>query len=108
MCFESNPWSLQEAWRRLCIDHDDFCRFMKLNVDGSYRLQENQMGFGGLLRDEKGIWLAGFMGMECAGSALLAEALAMREGLKMSLLRGHRCVYCESDNQELVRFVKGR
>lgn len=68
MIFEAAPWSFNEAWRRLCHDHDEIRRFMEvdadvedenwmerrwkappegkanLRVDGSYRVGDDCMG----------------------------------------------------------------
>lgn len=83
MVFEDSPWSVDEAWRKLCHEHDEFITFsdgdagdpgswlssrwqpprqgaVKLNVDGSFWEQDRCMGAGGLIRDDQGKWLCGF------------------------------------------------
>lgn len=71
MCFEESPWSLQEAWRRICHEHDEVVRFccdvqgleddvwlscrwkppppgtLNLCVDGSFLHDQRCMGYGG-------------------------------------------------------------
>lgn len=45
---------------------------VKLNIDGSC-VASGDVGFGGLLRDNKGNWITGFSSNERQGDALFAE-----------------------------------
>ncbi|KAL6545491.1 hypothetical protein OROGR_009365 [Orobanche gracilis] len=126
MVFEDHPWSIHEAWRRICQDHDEFLRFMsnivsdvgdnlmgnvwvppkpgfiKLNVDGSFRDWAKCIGGGGVLRDEKGNCLMGFKSMEVGGNSFLAEVLALKEGLLLAWSNGFLDVICEMDCAEVL------
>lgn len=76
MVFESLSWSIHEAWRRICHDHDELTTFLdpqswergvdfilgrwipsmngkvKINSDGSFQAFKNCMSGGGVTRDE--------------------------------------------------------
>ncbi|KAL6555157.1 hypothetical protein OROGR_006415 [Orobanche gracilis] len=123
-------WNSQEAWRRLCHEHDEIVKFIdphrmslvgdtlslswcppmreqiKLNIDGSFMsMNGNRMGFGGVLRNDKGQWIIGLVGHSGGGSPFLAEALALLHGLKIAWSKGYRRIVCETDCVELVRAV---
>lgn len=126
MLFEPSPWTLQEAWRRICHDYDEIIHFqdplnvengnqrmsdswkpppagtVKLNVDGSFGGEPHRMGGGGVFRDSKGTWMGGFISFETGGNPLLAEATALRDGLECGWQRGFRNLICEVDCQELI------
>lgn len=130
MCMEESPWTIHEAWRRLCVEHDEInlcmeqgdereglllprwnppaCGEVKLNIDGSFRDLEGVMGCGGILRDHHGVWMSGFMAMVRDGSALMAESRALRGGLQLAWARGHRKLQCETDSRELVCLLEAR
>lgn len=46
------------------------------------------MRFGGL-RNDKGEWLMGFVGYSHGGAAFMAEATALRDGLRLAWSRGY-------------------
>ncbi|GAA0141582.1 hypothetical protein LIER_02699 [Lithospermum erythrorhizon] len=50
---------------------------------------------------------AAFKQIQHVGSALVAEALAIREGLHFAWGRGFRCLEMESDSKQLVSSLRG-
>lgn len=114
MVFEDEDWNLQEAWRRLAHDHDDFVTFMnteqlandqhlisevwtspssgklKLNTNGSWRQGDNLIGGGGLLCGSDGSWIYGFWSCGRGDNAFMAELEALRDGLRMAWNQGCR------------------
>ncbi|XP_057443884.1 uncharacterized protein LOC130736046 [Lotus japonicus] len=121
MILDPQPWPFQLAWQKLSHDHDELVRydtkgdgqllqlhwslpsqdFIKLNSDGSYKEDVNIMGGGGILRDNQGNWIAGFTSSQSEGSPFLAEALALRDGLRLAWGHGIRKLVCETDCQDL-------
>ncbi|KAK7268860.1 hypothetical protein RIF29_21569 [Crotalaria pallida] len=79
---------------------------VKLNVDGCFRSGENWVGFGGLLRDEGGTWIKGFVGKHHSTSILLAELLALKNGLLMAWEAGFRDVQCETDFKKVMEQLR--
>lgn len=126
MIFEDSPWSLEEAWRRVCHEHDEIVAVLgeeagsmdcwlgsrwqppmagsiKLNVDGSYRDVEDSSGAGGLARDPSGNWLFGFLAHRRGGNAFMAEAQALLLGLELVWARGYRDIVVEVDCADLLQ-----
>lgn len=56
----------------------------------------------GLLRDSKGEWQSGFSSIEGQGDPLLAELLAVKNGLNHAWQERVRVVQCESDSAKVV------
>lgn len=78
---------------------------VKLNVDGSFNPNTGFMGTGGLIRSNDCLWMAGVSTHEGAGNALLAEILAIKNGLVFAWDKGFRKVYCESDSLDVVNLL---
>ena len=78
---------------------------IKLNVDGSSRGNPGRAGCGGLLRDENGNCIAGFVGYIGFAGSLLAELMAIRHGLLLAWQYGFRRVECESDCLKAVQII---
>ncbi|XLR04880.1 hypothetical protein HN51_059755 [Arachis hypogaea] len=70
---------------------------IKLNVDGSSRENPGRAGCGGLLRDQDGNCIAGFVSHIGFASSVAAELVAIRHGLWLAWQFGYRKVECESD-----------
>lgn len=77
----------------------------KLNVDGSFNIATNLMCTGGLLRDAQGEWKSGFSSVEGPGDPLLAELIAVRNGLHYAWEEGVRLLQCESDSLDVVQLL---
>lgn len=78
---------------------------LKLNVDGSCNLTSNHLATGGLLRNSQGEWQSGFSTKEEDGDSLLAELLAIRNGLTHAWDKGARNIICESDSADAINLV---
>lgn len=61
---------------------------VSLCVDDSFRLESGCMGYGGLIRDNQGLWMAGFHGFMLGGNVLMAEAYDLKHGLQLAWERG--------------------
>ncbi|CAL5362434.1 unnamed protein product [Camellia sinensis] len=72
---------------------------LKLNVDGCSKGDPGQAGYGGLLRDETGIWIWGFYGKLGHCTSLEAELWAIYRGLTILFQKGTKGVEIESDSE---------
>lgn len=130
MLFEEVGWSVGEAWRRLCNEHDDIERFMNgeddvnddswmarrwkvppeghvnLCVDGSFNPVARIMGSGGIIRNSRGQWLCGFHSFLSDGCSLLSEARALKLVLQVAWDRGYRDVICNTDCSDLLKALE--
>ncbi|XP_057418024.1 uncharacterized protein LOC130712203 [Lotus japonicus] len=126
MVFEKSPRSANEAWRRICHEHDDMVKFMEggdgieddqrmlkswkpppegcvsLCVDGSFKSETECMGWGGIFRDSQGQWLLRFHGYQSGGNTLQPEAFALEHGLQVAWEKGYRDVICSVDCRDLL------
>ncbi|KAE8797471.1 Alanyl-tRNA synthetase [Hordeum vulgare] len=76
---------------------------IKINTDGSVASQHSIGGGGGVARSEQAFiaaWCKPFRGVT---DPLVAEALALREGVRFARLRGFSKVVLETDSLELVQ-----
>ncbi|XLR09974.1 hypothetical protein S83_037912, partial [Arachis hypogaea] len=82
-----------------------FRRAIKLNVDGSSRRNPGRAECGGLLRDQDGNCIAGFVSYIGFADSVEAELMAIRHGLWLAWQSGYRKVECEMDevSQKLNR-----
>ncbi|KAK4283002.1 hypothetical protein QN277_000008 [Acacia crassicarpa] len=78
----------------------------KLNVDGAVSSLCAEAGCGGVLRDDSGQWLAGFLKKLGICDALNSELWAMAEGLSLAWDLGIRKVMLESDAASAVDLIK--
>ncbi|KAK4258521.1 hypothetical protein QN277_004963 [Acacia crassicarpa] len=76
--------------------------WVKLNVDGAMVPSTSKAGCGGVLRDYRGEWIAGFSKELGMCNARSAEEWAVLEGLMLASDLGFRQVVVESDALELV------
>lgn len=83
---------------------------VKINVDGSVTACDDIASAGGLIRDESGLWLHGFMLNIGSTSVLLAELWAIYHGLLVCWNLGFRTVLLESDSvkalQQVIHFMQ--
>ncbi|KAJ1427543.1 Ribonuclease H domain [Sesbania bispinosa] len=78
--------------------------YIALNVDGSAHL--GRASYGGLLRDDRGCWIAGFWGNLGYSEILHAELQAIYYGLKLCWEKGYRFINCFSDSLLAVNLIK--
>ncbi|MQM06758.1 hypothetical protein Taro_039590 [Colocasia esculenta] len=82
---------------------------LKLNVDGAFNVTTNEAGGGGILRDHKGNMYCAFANCyKDLKSSLIAEALALRDGLLMCCNKGINDVQVETDSLNLLHIVTGQ
>jgi ribonuclease HI len=77
-----------------------------LNVDGSLLGSTNTAGYGGLLRDNNGVFLLGFYGAATTPSILFAELMAILHGLQICWENGYRRISCFSDSLQAVNLIR--
>lgn len=83
--------------------------FVKLNVDAAYFAEEGKGATAAVIRDEKGNFLAA----QCiyithTSDAMMAEAMAMRDGLTFANSLGFPRVEAESDSLNVINFCDGQ
>lgn len=81
--------------------------WLKLNTDGSVQRAERRVGAGGLIRDEYGRWLQGFMINPGCCSVEEAELWAILHGLRMAWESGHKRFTLESDCYVPLQWLNG-
>nr|XP_011461077.1 PREDICTED: uncharacterized protein LOC101292780 isoform X2 [Fragaria vesca subsp. vesca] len=77
----------------------------KLNVDGSRRHKPQCIGGGGVIRNENGEWVAGFVANFGTGKAIEAELKALHTGLELALKSRVECLEVETDSQLAVNLL---
>lgn len=80
--------------------HPPFSGWHKINTDGSCIQDANGFGpiaAGGLIRDDSGSWVSGFVSFLGHGCSLLAELCAIFLGVQLALTKGLVCVIVECD-----------
>ena len=78
--------------------------YIKVNVDDSYGNHGNA-GFGGLLRNDRGIWVHGFSRFCGRSSNLLAELSAIWRGLQLAWDFGYRSIIIEYDSKSALDLI---
>ncbi|CAL5366927.1 unnamed protein product [Camellia sinensis] len=79
---------------------------IKLNTDGCVRGDRGNGGFGGLFRDDSGIWIYGYFGKLEVCSSLEAELWGIYRGLTVIFKKGYIDVLIESDSVEAVDLLQ--
>ena len=84
-------------------------RFVKLNVDASFHLDEGTGATAAVIRDEKG----NFLEAQCkylihVSDVVTSEALAMRNGLAFANSLGFPRVEAESDSSTVIEYCSGQ
>ncbi|KAL6499591.1 hypothetical protein OROGR_027501 [Orobanche gracilis] len=107
MIFEEHHWPLRKLGvgsvtitMTLCVL---FPGSVKLNVDGSFADWQDCMGGGGLIRDEHGKWLIGFMSFSKGGNPFIAGIMALKEVLLLAWANNYKEVICETDCAEIIK-----
>jgi hypothetical protein len=78
---------------------------VKLNIDGSCGAS-GDIGSGGLLRDNKGNWIAGFSSNDGQGDELFAVLFGVYHGLMLVISNSIQQVTCETDSLEVFRLLQ--
>ena len=82
---------------------------LKINSDGAFSLDHSTGATGAIVRDSSGSFrAASARWLGHVGSALIAEAEAIRNGLRLIPAGTREHVVAESDNQEVVSLWKNR
>lgn len=88
------------------------CGKLKMNTDGSVtgslKVFGGRAGFGGVIRDESGLWIMGFYGRLADCSSSVAEIMGIYHGLQIIEDQGFREVEIETDLQSAVKQTKDR
>ncbi|CAL5378534.1 unnamed protein product [Camellia sinensis] len=71
---------------------------LKMNTDGSTKGDPGKGGFGGLIRDERGIWLISYYGKLDVCTSLEAEFWAIYRGLTIAFEKGYKDLTIETDS----------
>lgn len=82
--------------------------WMKINTDGSVSMEEHRGGVGGVARSCTSLhaaWCKPYAGIT---DPLIAEALAVRDGVLFAKLRGYDKVVVETDCLEIVNLCNSR
>ncbi|KAF5932569.1 hypothetical protein HYC85_028740 [Camellia sinensis] len=80
---------------------------LKLNTDGSSKGDPSDGGFGGLIRDERGMWLCGYFGKLTNCTCIEVEIWALYRGLTIAFEKGYKDLSIESDSQYAIDMLKG-
>ncbi|CAL9244543.1 unnamed protein product, partial [Arabidopsis halleri] len=80
--------------------------WLKCNFDSGFIKGRDYTTTGWIIRDETGHMVSsGCAKLQQSHSALQAEALGFLHVLQVVWMQGHRCVWFEGDNSELVRLI---
>ncbi|KAL6569273.1 dolichyl-P-Man:Man(7)GlcNAc(2)-PP-dolichol alpha-1,6-mannosyltransferase [Orobanche minor] len=66
------------------------------------------MGAGGIIRDSKGQWVAGFSSNDGKGDVLFAELFGVYHGLALIVNNSISNMVCETDAEEVVQLLRSR
>ncbi|KAL7165459.1 hypothetical protein ACSBR2_041193 [Camellia fascicularis] len=79
---------------------------LKLNTDGSTKGDPGEGGFGGLIRDEKGLWLIGYYGKFDVCTSLEVEFWAIYRGLTIAFEKGYKDLTIETNSTAAIELLK--
>lgn len=94
-----------EQRNNLIIWEKPYVSWVKLNCDGSLKLDPRRAGCGGLLRNSGGSWIRGFSRHLGNCSILKAEAWAVLEGIRLAEQCGVVKLCLESDSALVVNAI---
>ncbi|CAL0305104.1 unnamed protein product [Lupinus luteus] len=78
---------------------------VKLDVDGSCRLQDHVIRGGDVLDNQDGIWLSGITGHFGSFSSIQVELLVVEHGLELTWNLGHRHATLENYYLESIHII---
>ena len=73
--------------------------WIKINCDGGFKAETRNAGIGVVVRNEEGILIDGCCGTVKADNALLTEAMAVRERVKLAIAKGYTRMEIEMDSK---------
>ena len=129
MCFNSDSWSLTRLSTIIhnsaetihksfqsaidAVNSDRWIRWNSsnynyhiLNVDGSCLGTPIRAGYGGLIRNNAGLFLKGFFGfIQASMCILLAELTSIHKGFHLAVDMGIKDLVCFSDSQPSINLI---
>ncbi|KAK4286586.1 hypothetical protein QN277_003122 [Acacia crassicarpa] len=104
---QSDPGGIQDSTIKRWIPPPD--GWIKLNTDGAVSVENRKAGCGGVVRDNKGRWISGFIQYIGCCEVIESEEWALLYGLKQVWEEGFRRVVVESDAKLLIdKLMQGR
>ncbi|CAL1392167.1 unnamed protein product [Linum trigynum] len=88
--------------------HPPSSGWRKLNIDGASAGNPGTAGAGGVIRDEQGRWIAGFVAKIGEATAVLAELWAFYHGLDLAWRIGCDSLVIETDSQLAIQLINNR
>lgn len=82
--------------------------YVKLNFDGSSKLESGNASIGGLVRNHKAEFLLGYAEPIGKNNCFMAECTALKRGLEIVLENGWCNVWLEGDSMSLVKVLLSR
>jgi ribonuclease HI len=83
--------------------------YVKINTDGGFEVASRSGATGAVIRDGNGVFIkATARKLSSVASALVAEAEAWRDGLRLLGQSGHQQVILETDSLELITLWRAR
>lgn len=76
-----------------------------INVDGSVKATSKIAGIGGVIRNERGEWMEGFVERVDYGDASMIEARAIVKGMDWAWKKGIRDVEIQSDAKNVINWI---
>lgn len=83
--------------------------FFEMNTDATIRKEEGMMSLGAIIRKEEGeIYLTFLKVIHCAYEVDVAEAMAIREGLRIAFKTGFTTLIVETDSMRLCNMLQSK
>jgi hypothetical protein len=83
--------------------------YVKINIDGGFEVASMSGATGAVIRDGNGVFMRAMARkLPSVASALVAEAEAWRDGLRLLGQSGHQQVILKSDSMELITLWRSR
>ncbi|KAL7260021.1 hypothetical protein ACSBR1_005811 [Camellia fascicularis] len=79
---------------------------LKLNTNGSIKGDPGEGGIGGLIRDERGMWLVGYYGKLDVCTSLEADLWGIYRGLTIAFEKGYKDLTVEMDSSSAIELLK--
>ncbi|CAL1412749.1 unnamed protein product [Linum trigynum] len=82
--------------------------WIMLNTDGASNGNPGPAGAGGVLRDQMGHWVAGFVANLGTATAILSELWGISFGLDIAWKHGGRAIQIQTDSQLALQLIEAR